>query len=590
MAYAVDPEDAAIFRSYLDGVGQPAAARMAMLSEAPGVALPGMDPAALAAATPDHPSRQGTAPPAAPPTATDAGGAPAAAVSPDVYTARALQSWPGAEMPAPQGAAQAPAPQPVAMPGAEGAPAEEYRPAVSPVDQWVLGGAMGGPGRVVEEHEQKQGYQIERQAPIDRAPVMDAYRNEATEAEAAGAMGRLALEDEADAAAKRKMNAAADLADFEMRQRAQQEELEDREKAYSQLVEESKVDPNIWNRKSGGEMMMTAIGGLLMGLGGSADKFIEMIQQDREHAQEERDVSLKESRGRLDDFRSRTMSPQAAAQFEDALKARIVAEDIRIMAAESGSVESQVAGEQAAAQLERQAALWEADAKQREAGAIAEKVAVIPRQVVGGAPGGLPGIIARINKLPISAEAKEEYIKQAARGQLNIAGIENRKLTDAQQKAEDRAIGSIVTLPDGRTAYATNSARATKIQDVVDANNELRENYARQRALLEKGMAPGSDDIVSYNNLASRNEFLLKNKEELGQLTNGDREMSNPFTGAGGADLTAFKSRTMRALNEAEGATLQRDRTFMRQLFADPHAKERIAPPDPDEAMGRPVE
>jgi hypothetical protein len=335
-------------------------------------------------------------------------------------------------------------------------------------------------------------------------------------------------------------------------------------------------------------MMMTAIGGLLMGLGGSADKFIEMIQQDREHAQEERDVSLKESRGRLDDFRSRTMSPQAAAQFEDALKARIVAEDIRIMAAESGSVESQVAGEQAAAQLERQAALWEADAKQREAGAIAEKVAVIPRQVVGGGGGGLPGAMKRIKMLidskAVTEEQGNEMMRQLVRGQGVRLGDPNpnAKMTpsDALKREQDER-ERIVKLPDGRRVFATNASTAKELQGTIrSADTFIKQGSLLKDLTTQAGSRSwGAQDTARAQSVLTDMAAVYKEMKKLGTYDDGVAKLIDDGVG----DPTAFfrnpgaVAKVQQAMDNAKQDITQ---VISYDLYEDPSATRPAAATD----------
>lgn len=497
--------------------------------------------------------------------------------------------------PEPQPVAYTPAPQ-GEMPAAEPAPQMPSRGEL--VGAGIIPGDVeaaawqqfrGSPGRLVEEHEQNLGRTVNRQAPVDRARFEEAVARQGELNAEEGRLAHFSAEDDVDAAHRRKVEQAAQLGQFQMQREEQAQQLERREADYQNLVQESKVDPDVfWTRRNTGEKIMTAIGGFLMGLGGGADQFIRMVEGEREHAQEERDKEVGAARDRLQDFRERTYSPQAADAFEDAVRARIVAEDLRMMSAESAEAGLRIRGEQEAAKMEAYAAERELEAKRAEAGAIAEKIQVVPRHIAGGSAGGYPAVAAYLRKLGYSPEQSAEYMSK-----VNVPGA-GFGLPQGGAKLSPEAELNItkderdrrVRLPDGTVVWATNKDRADKAQLQINATTELERNYARQRAILAKsGSSISPSDRAEYNQIAQRNTLLLKESEDLGAVTEADAHMVNPITGAGGEKLLSFTATTLRMLDGAEQHAGMRSRNAKAQLYTDAAAMQPLTT-DTEQGVG----
>ena len=544
-------EDRNIARAYLDSYGQPPDQRMAAIDQAAMMSVP----------------EDMTQQPGPPVSMSDVPTGPMMS-APEPAMSQAPQPQPVAYTPAPQGEA---------MPGQ--APPEMPQGAAprgpTGLERYIFAPLMRGPspGHVVPEHEQKLGYSIDRQAPVDRTRLEAAYARQGELGAEQGRLEHFSAEDDVDAARRRKVEQAAQLGQFQIQRQEMEQEHEVREDEYQKLVQESRVDPDVfWTRRNTGEKMLAAVGGFLMGLGGGADQFIRMIEGEREHAQEERDKEVGAARERLTDFRQRLYTPQAADAFEDAIRARIVAEDMRMMAAETAEAGTRIRGEEEAAKMETYAAEKEEAARRAEAGAIAEKVAVVPRQVVGASRGGtIEDVYKRFKASGGSDEQwRDEVLPRLQRGELSLGSLEPR--SDMSPEKERFYVERQVRLPTGETVYAKDKEGATLSAARISSIDALNANLSKMVGMLRRGgLHAGTAERAEYQNLAARNKLLAKEAEDLGAITEADAAMVEPIIGEGGEDSTKWAHQTIRQL---EGATQHfgtRRRGVMLQLYRDPH-------------------
>lgn len=458
------------------------------------------------------------------------------------------------------------------------------------ISQMVLASGQPRRSRHIPAQTLPTQTSVEGRQPLPEGAMdaeMAAREQQAGAAETAGYDASIAAQEAAQAAKRRKVEIAADRAEFEIEQDDIRKQLQERESEYAQMVEQSAVDPkDFWRDEDSQSRAFKVIGAIMLGLSGNAGKIAEIVDKDTAMREQQRDRELAVAGKQLDSFRDRMLSPEAQLNYETSLKLRIAAEDAEALAQQAAGEAERNRGLQLAAELRALAEARKVDALREEQAVIRQGYQYQPARTVGGGGGlsdmakflgsppekgglGLPAeeVLYQLNSL-LSKEGGTLDFERLSRFGLKPEAV-NAQLHEQKANLERR-----VTLPDGNFAWATTKERADKAQGQIDDVGRFKRNVQRQLEISRRTLASLTPtEVQEYNNLAAQNTLLLKGVEDLGAITEADQAMVEPMT-LGNRN----KLRNLQATTEKVGQTVLdyaefREKQAYQQLFADPDAQ-----------------
>jgi hypothetical protein len=331
--------------------------------------------------------------------------------------------------------------------------------------------AQGSPAGHVKEHDAQTG-SVTTQGPQIPQEIKDRIAKAQEDQKATAVQ---AGEDEATRHFQASVQAdiehgdlVKERADKAAQAKAGNEHVQRLDTEYEQLVKDTAVQPgSYWSSKDIGHGILSAVGAIMFGLGHDPEGVNRVIERDYAQRNLNRDKQLSATRQRIEDFKSRMLSPEAAEQMDRSLALQAAAAETRRLAEAAAAPEARTRGFALAAQLDAQGAALAAEMAKGEGVTAQTHFQHVQAHGTGGRP-NLAQTYAFGRKLGFTTE-------QIAR----IVGG-GKYVTDAETPEEGKRR---VTLPDGTPGYVANEAEQGKVQGVMMELSGLKNDYARIRQL-----------------------------------------------------------------------------------------------------------
>jgi hypothetical protein len=483
---------------------------------------------------------QRAAPPAPPPVATDAGGmstqAPAISEGPAMSTVSPEQlASMGQQAEARLASAQAPtaAPSGAALPPPQS-------PENAEMQRYLIGGYRGGGGRVVPGGEQLASRTVTRElrAPLspETAEELD-YAERGAEglavAQGEGAAGM--LEKQAAQQSEQAKRAREDLAQYKRNTAAKQAEYDMQRSQLDDMRAQVQREPiTFWSGKDTGTQIMNGIGLFLLGLGGGPQVVQQVIDRDIAVKEKARGTEISLLQDQLNRFKEGIPSPEAQQLYTRSLGLDAAAAEADRMANLAKAEDARQRGFALAEQLRREALQARAAAQSVSLGKEEIKTANVPTKVVGGAPGGMAGLLKRAKELGLTPE---HALYLANRGELPTSSEVPNEAKDIKRRESE--LERRVVLPNGKEAFAGSAKAAEGIQGSMDAATQLLSNYDALEREVKAHSVTGQLDREALGRIRASiadNITTLKDLKGLGVLSKSDLDLINPLSGAQAED------------------------------------------------------
>jgi hypothetical protein len=484
---------------------------------------------------------QRAVPPAPPPVATDAGGmsvqAPAMSEGPAMSTISPEQlASMGQQAEARLASSQAStaAPSGAALPPPQS-------PENAEMQRYLIGGYRGGGGRVVPGGEQLASRTVTREL---RAPLSPETSEEleAANIEAQGmavGQGESAagmLEKQAAAQAEQAQRAREDLAQYKRVNAAKQAEYDMQRAELDDMRAQVQREPiTFFSGDTTGHAITKTIGLSMLGLLAGPMAVMQAVNNSIAQKEKERGQAMTLLDDQLDRFKAGIPSPEAQQLYTRSLGLDAAAAEADRMANLAKAEDARQRGFALAEQLRREALQARAAAQSVSLGKEEIKTANVPTKVVGGAPGGMAGLLKRAKELGL---APEQALYLANRGQLPSGGGEPQ--TEFELKKLTEEMKRRVTLPNGEVVHARSDTEQKSAQSAMDSGGALLENYDRLGNLTEQvgiGGKIASEPLGEIEATISDIALTLKDQKQLGVLSESDMILINPLTGREAGDL-----------------------------------------------------
>jgi hypothetical protein len=484
---------------------------------------------------------QRAVPPAPPPVATDAGGmsvqAPAMSEGPAMSTISPEQlASMGQQAEARLASSQAStaAPSGAALPPPQS-------PENAEMQRYLIGGYRGGGGRVVPGGEQLASRTVTREL---RAPLSPETSEEleAANIEAQGmavGQGESAagmLEKQAAAQAEQAQRAREDLAQYKRVNAAKQAEYDMQRAELDDMRAQVQREPiTFFSGDTTGHAITKTIGLSMLGLLAGPMAVMQAVNNSIAQKEKERGQAMTLLDDQLDRFKAGIPSPEAQQLYTRSLGLDAAAAEADRMANLAKAEDARQRGFALAEQLRREALQARAAAQSVSLGKEEIKTANVPTKVVGGAPGGMAGLLKRAKELGL---APEQALYLANRGQLPSGGGEPQ--TEFELKKLTEEMKRRVTLPNGEVVHARSDTEQKSAQSAMDSGGALLENYDRLGNLTEQvgiGGKIASESLGEIEATISDIALTLKDQKQLGVLSESDMILINPLTGREAGDL-----------------------------------------------------
>jgi len=153
---------------------------------------------------------------------------------------------------------------------------------------------------------------------------------------------------------------------------------------------------------------------------------------------------------------------------------------------------------------------------------------------------------------------------------------------NAARQQEEYELKRQVILPTGQKAYVGDDRITQNIQMQIDATDRFKKNVDEQRKILgQLGSSIDPAAAARYKQLVKNNTVLVRDFEVLKNLTDGDYVLVDPFTGAGGNDISldpTKKTTVLAGMREAQQHAQFREDSAYKLLFKDPSTKTPVKP------------
>lgn len=393
------------------------------------------------------------------------------------------------------------------------------------VTQLVDSALRGSQARIIRAHDQPTASVIEHAGAIPdevKQKIADDAEKES----------KLALE-EGEAGAKTHLDAAigfdnqahearTEQATFHAQQKAMREHVEKLDVDFEQMVKDTAVKPSDWwTTKSTGEKVVSTIAALMFGLAQNPQGLEKLIDDDLANRRLERDRKVGAFKTRIDAFRSRLLSPEAAHSADQSLAARAVAAEASRLAESAASPEARLRGQQVAQHFQTLADQHAEEMAARETGTIRTNIAHLPDRVVGGGA----------NPLTVLKQAKEAGLN--SEGVLRAMTGGSYGANESPDEAERR-----VTFGAGeQVGYVANKSSQPEMQNMATALSGLRGTYSRILELTRSTghTIAGPEKAALQANVASsmlKLQAMAKGEGANARLAGEMLEKLGPLTGA----------------------------------------------------------
>ena len=209
-----------------------------------------------------------------------------------------------------------------------------------------------------------------------------------------------------------------------------------------------------------------------------------------------------------------------------------------------------------------------------------------PARVVGQV-GGLAGLTKLAKDLSLTPEQerrlKLEYVKggpRAAEKFLTDSGLDTgTPSSTAEVSIRNWDLGRRVQLPGnlgGQTLWAPSDDGRKSAQMGLNSASQILMNLQRLRKIVMSGSRLSPDDVATVDQIASQNTAEYKNAWELGVLSDSDRDLIAPLTGASVAKMSLVDRSKL--LDNAESLTRQSIQKYTGTLYSDPNGSKLYQP------------
>jgi hypothetical protein len=482
---------------------------------------------------------------ASPPIATDAGGmsvppptAPAMSEGPAMSTVSPEQlASMGQQAEARLAASQASATAPS---GAALPPSQS--PENAEMQRYLIGGYRGGGGKVIPGGEQLASRTVTREL---REPMNPELADELAGANidaqglavGQGESAAQQLEKHAAQQAQQAQSARAELASYKRTNAAKQAEYDIRRSELDDMREQIQKEPaTYWSGKGVGTQILNAIGLALLGMdkNGGLQAVQNLVNSEVERKQKERVTAINLLQDQLNRFREGIPNPEAQAMYTRSLGLDAAAAEADRMANLAKAEDARQRGFALAEQLRRESLQAQAAAQSASLGKEEIKTQNVPTKVVGGAPGGMAGLLKRAKELGL---APEQALYLANRGELPTSSEVPKEATDIKRRESE--LERRVVLPNGKEVFAGSAKAAEGIQGSMDAATQLLSNYDALEREVKSHSITGQLDREALGRIRASiadNITTLKDLKGLGVLSKSDLDLINPLSGAQAED------------------------------------------------------
>lgn len=406
----------------------------------------------------------------------------------------------------------------------------------------LVGGALRGtPAHRVAAHDQPTASVVERAGgvpdEIKERVAKDAEAEAGLALEEGDAQSKAHL-DAAIAADNQAHGARADLAALQQKQKDAEAHIQKLDTDFEQMTKDTAIKPSDWwSSKSTAGKVTSLLGAIMFGLAGDPQGLQRVIEEDLALKAQNREKKLGAFKMRIDDFRSRLMSPEAANAAERSLAAQAVAAEATRFAEAAAAPEARVRAQQVAQHFQTLSDQHAEEMAMREAGTVRTNIMHVPERVAGGAPDPLT-VLKRAKELGLSPE---ETIKVLMGGKYGAASPEEAKTR--------------VILPGGEVGYTSEDLHK-ETQTQMDALQGLQSNLARIKALTSR-----AGHSIAGQDKARLQALIADTTTQLSGMARGEGanarmagemlDILKPLTGAGALDTTTADATTRAGIDEA---------------------------------------
>lgn len=420
-------------------------------------------------------------------------------------------------------------------------------------------------GQYVPAHDEPVGTVLEGTPPMSQE-IKDKIEKNTLDQQIAGRI--LADTEAADKAKEAEtidnalFNAQVDETANSHAQAAADKHLAQAQDDYDRIEKETRIAPDAWwSSKNAGQKIVTGLAALLFGIGGQPEQVTKWIDEDMQRRQVQRNERLGAARQRIDVLQSRMSSPEAAQQLHLAMSNRVAAAELDKLAANSQSAEIKDRANVAATELRQKAALYEAEAWQREHGTFKTQV----RHVPGGSVGG-SSLLGNLKKAKEAGLDPEGLIRAASGGSYG-----NGKMDRTQLQSKESEMARTVTFPDGTVLYAGQPSQAKDTQEAVTNAGEILNAYnLLEKAIQSPGHTISRTELAKINAIIAQNMVYLKETNRLGQITPADEKIVTPLAGTGAGEIISFDPAVRAQIQQARQLLLHKINAVKKTMFKQP--------------------